>query len=98
MSVSALPAKSSSSSKPEPETTPLSSFVHPPLTPPPTDEKKAFPQIERLIRFFKSRQYGRPVVGGPWTRIQLAVSEYEELERRLGRDKGLGGYVEDKVR
>ncbi|KAJ9634095.1 hypothetical protein H2199_009126 [Coniosporium tulheliwenetii] len=86
MSVPALPAKPSSSSKPESDTTPPSSF------------KKAFPQVERLVRLFKSRRDGRPVLEGPWTRIQLAVSEYEELERRLRRDEGLGGYVEDKVR
>ncbi|KAI9764422.1 MAG: hypothetical protein M1840_008445 [Geoglossum simile] len=77
--------------------TPPSSFVNPPLTPPPTD-KKVFTQVPRVLAFFRERKAGRSVERDPWMVFQLAVGEYDELERRLEQEESLWGFVKDKIR
>jgi hypothetical protein len=76
--------------------TPPSSFAEPPLTPPPTE--KPFAQAHRVVALFKTIQAGAHTRQGPWTEFQLVPGEYEEIERRLGQDEALGGYVKDKIR
>lgn len=77
--------------------TPPSSFIHAPLTPPPTDEK-AFTQAPRIIALFKDLEAGRHAREQPWTEFQLAPGEYNEIERQLRRDESLFGFVKDKIR
>ncbi|KAF2788691.1 hypothetical protein K505DRAFT_366255 [Melanomma pulvis-pyrius CBS 109.77] len=77
--------------------TPPLSFVDPPLTPPPTDEK-TFTQAPRVIALFKDIEAGKSVKQPPWTVLQLARGEYDEIERRLEQDELLCGYVKDKIR
>ncbi|KAF2176017.1 hypothetical protein K469DRAFT_743120 [Zopfia rhizophila CBS 207.26] len=77
--------------------TPPSSFVDAPLTPPPTDEK-AFTKAPRVIALFKDIEAGRLIKQSPWTVFQLAQGEYDEIERRIGQDELLCGYVKDKIR
>jgi hypothetical protein len=77
--------------------TPPSSFESPPLTPPPTD-KKPFAQAHRVIAFFKDIRAGRHIKQQPWTEFLLASGDYDEIERQLGRDEPLSGYVKDKIR
>ncbi|ORY12467.1 hypothetical protein BCR34DRAFT_563855 [Clohesyomyces aquaticus] len=77
--------------------TPPSSFVDPPLTPPPTDER-AYTQASRVIALFKDIEVGKPVTQPPWTEFQLVRGEYDEIERQLDQDKLLCGYVKDKIR
>jgi len=77
-------------------TTPPSSFVDRPLTPPPTVEKQ-FSHVRPVLRLFTDIRAGSHV-RGPWTEFQLAEGEYDEIERRLEKDKALSGYVKDKIR
>ncbi|KAF2729083.1 hypothetical protein EJ04DRAFT_502924 [Polyplosphaeria fusca] len=77
--------------------TPPSSFANDPLTPPPTEERP-FSQAGRIISLFKSIRDGRHSREQPWTEIELAPGEYDEIERQLRRDEALYGYVQDKVR
>jgi hypothetical protein len=77
--------------------TPPSSFVDPPLTPPPTD-KKVFTQVPRILALFRERKAGTYDERNLWTVFQLAVGEYDELERQLKQEESLWGYVEDKIR
>jgi hypothetical protein len=67
------------------------------LTPPPTDEKR-FAQAPQVIALFKDIRAGRHTKQPPWTEFQLAPGEYDEIERQLGRDEALLGYVKDKTR
>ncbi|KAF2004129.1 hypothetical protein P154DRAFT_519687 [Amniculicola lignicola CBS 123094] len=76
--------------------TPPSNSADHPLTPPPTDEKP-FSQAQRVITLFKAIQAGRHTKQDPWTEFQLAPGDYDEIERRLGRDEALSGYVKDKI-
>ncbi|KAL9618293.1 MAG: hypothetical protein Q9160_007004 [Pyrenula sp. 1 TL-2023] len=79
--------------------TPPQSFTSSPLTPPSTDEKgKAFKQTSRVIALFKGRELGKGTDIIPWTEFQLGPGEYREIERRLGKDKGLLGFVTNKTR
>lgn len=79
--------------------TPPQSFTSSPLTPPSTDEKeKAFEQTSRVIALFKGRELGKGIDIVPWTEFQLVQGEYREIERRLGQDKGLLGFVKNKTR
>ena len=77
--------------------TPPSSFIHAPLTPPPTDAK-LFIQAPRVIALFKDIEAGRHAGRQPWTEFQLAPGEYDEIERRLEREESLFGFVKDKIR
>ncbi|KAK5011711.1 hypothetical protein BJ546DRAFT_690914 [Cryomyces antarcticus] len=77
--------------------TPPSSFVNPPLTPPPTGEK-AFVQAARVVQLFRDRKAGRPIRLDPWTRFQLIPGEYSEIQSRIERDESLRGYTRDKIR
>ncbi|KAI9770858.1 MAG: hypothetical protein M1839_003021 [Geoglossum umbratile] len=77
--------------------TPPSSFVDPPLTPPPTD-KKVFTQVPRVLALFREIQAGRPIERHPWTVFQLTLGEYDEIERQLEREESLWGFVKDKIR
>jgi len=81
----------------EQHTTPPSSFVDPPLTPPPTD-KKVFTQVPRVLALFRARKAGRHVEQDPWTVFQLALGEYDELECRLKQEESLWEYVQHKIR
>ncbi|KAI9759545.1 MAG: hypothetical protein M1840_003257 [Geoglossum simile] len=74
-----------------------SSFVGPPLTPPPTD-KKPFTQASRVIALFKLIEAGRHIGQHPWTEFQLTRGEYDEIEHRLEQDEWLWGFVKDKIR
>jgi hypothetical protein len=78
-------------------TTPPTSFEKQPLTPPPTEEKP-FSQAQRVIALLKAIRAGRHIKHGPWTEFQLVPGEYDEIERQLGRDEALLGYVKDKIR
>jgi hypothetical protein len=76
--------------------TPPSSFRGTPLTPPPTDEK-AFTPVTRVLAIFRGIKAGgfkSPL----WIVIQLALGEYDEIERRLKQEESLWGYVKDKIR
>ncbi|KAH7061024.1 hypothetical protein BKA63DRAFT_573496 [Paraphoma chrysanthemicola] len=76
--------------------TPPSSFAGHPLTPPPTDEK-SFTQAQRVIALFRAIQAGKHTKQGPWVEFQLVPGGYDEIERQLGRQKALLGYVKDKI-
>ncbi|KAK4996010.1 hypothetical protein LTR66_004285 [Elasticomyces elasticus] len=88
---------SQNTSKDQQRITPPSSFVNPPLTPPPTKEK-AFVQVARVLQLFRDRKAGRPTRRDPWTRFQLASGEYDDIQRQIERDESLHGYIEDKIR
>ena len=51
-----------------------------------------------MIALFKDIRAGRHTKQGPWTEFQLAPGEYDEIERQLGRDEALSGYIKDKTR
>ncbi|KAK5012936.1 hypothetical protein LTR16_001959 [Cryomyces antarcticus] len=72
------------------------SYVNPPLTPP-TSDTSSF-QVARVLRLFRSRQDGRLITKQPWTQIQLAPGEYEDIERRIEEDESFHAYVENKIR
>ncbi|KAI9770759.1 MAG: hypothetical protein M1840_003009 [Geoglossum simile] len=76
--------------------TPPSSFVDPPLTPPPTD-KKIFTQVPRVLTLFRERKAGTYGERDSWAVFRLAIGEYDELERQLEREESLWGYVKDKI-
>ena len=78
-------------------TTPPTSFAKHPWTPPPTDEKP-FPQAQRVIALLKAIRAGNHTKQEPWIEFKLASGEYDEIERQLGRDEALSGYVKDKIR
>jgi hypothetical protein len=67
------------------------------LTPPQTDEKP-FAQVHRVIALFKEIRAGKHIKRDPWTEFQLSKGEYDEIQRQLGRDEDLSGYVKDKIR
>ncbi|KAF2181492.1 hypothetical protein K469DRAFT_691976 [Zopfia rhizophila CBS 207.26] len=79
------------------QVTPPSSFINPPLTPPPTD-KKPFAQARRVIALFKDIQAGKNTKQDPWAEFQLVPGDYDEIERLLSHDKALSGFVKDKLR
>ncbi|KAK4981952.1 hypothetical protein LTR66_009577 [Elasticomyces elasticus] len=90
MSVAKVPLKPS-------YTIPPTSYVNPPLTPPSTSDISSS-QVARVLRLFRSRQDGRPITEEPWTQIQLAPGEYEDIERRMKEDELFHAYVENKIR
>lgn len=62
----------------------------------PTDEKP-FGQTHRVLALFKAIEAGRHATQVPSTAFRLA-REYEEIERQLGRDEEMAGFVEAKIR
>ncbi|KAK4978308.1 hypothetical protein LTR66_008755 [Elasticomyces elasticus] len=76
---------------------PSTSYVNPPLTPPPTSDKSSS-HVARVLRLFRSCQDGRPITKEPWTQIQLAPGKYEDIERRIEEDESIHAYVENKIR
>jgi hypothetical protein len=78
------------------QTTPPSSFVDAPLTPPPTN--KSYVQAHRVIALFATIQAGGQIRQEPWREFRLGPGEYDEIERQLRQDEPLWGYVKDKIR
>ncbi|EOA82634.1 hypothetical protein ACJQWK_04790 [Exserohilum turcicum] len=77
--------------------TPPSSFVNIPLTPPPTNEKPDT-QADRVITLFREIQAGKHSNQDPWTEIQLKPGDIDKLERLLKQNEELQGFVKDKIR
>ena len=77
--------------------TPPESFIEPPLTPPPTDEKP-YTQAARVIALFNEIKAGSYIRETPWLVFQLQRGEFDEIEHLLEQDQSLWGFVQDKIR
>ena len=75
--------------------TPPSSVAGWPLTPPATHEKP-FAQAHRAIALFEAIR-ARGHIQGPWIESQLAAGDYDEIERQLGQDEALSGYIKART-
>jgi len=74
--------------------TPPGSFTNPPLTPPPTDEKKKrVPLVEEI----KKRKDGEGSTEA-WIEYRLDEKGYKELFQLLESDESLWGFVRHKLR
>lgn len=50
-----------------------------------------------VIALFEEIQARKHLKRDAWTEYQLSAREYDEIERRLRRDRDLSGYVKDKI-
>jgi hypothetical protein len=91
--MSTLPTLSSR----EKDITPPSSTTDAPLTPPLTDEKPAT-KVHQVLSLFYAIKAGRRTGPNPWKEFQLGPGEYAQIEREIGRDDSLSGYIKDKLR
>ncbi len=62
------------------------------------DRREALPASPTSYRAFETIQAPRHTKQDPRTEFQLAPGEYDEIERQLGRDEALSGYVKEKIR
>ena len=77
--------------------TPPGSFLDPPLTPPPTEEKELSRSARAVLDCLELHRAGRRPLE-PWWQHRLIPDDYREVLRVLDGDECLRGYVEDKVR
>ena len=62
------------------------------------DRREARPASPTSHCAFETIRAARHTKQDPWTESQLAPGEYGEIERQLGRDEALSGYVKGKIR
>ncbi|KAJ5801685.1 uncharacterized protein N7518_003753 [Penicillium psychrosexuale] len=79
------------------EITPSGSFLNPPLTPPPTEEKRLSRSTQAVLDCLELHRAGQRPPESWWQR-RLTADDYSEVLRMLEGDQSLYGYVEDKVR
>lgn len=80
----------------ETEITPPGSFLEPPLTPPPTEEKPLSRSAQSVLNCFHLHRAGhRPQF---WWEHRLVWKDYTEVLSVLNGDYSLRDYVEDKLR
>ncbi|KAF8848423.1 hypothetical protein BDZ45DRAFT_732937 [Acephala macrosclerotiorum] len=104
--ISFLPAASIAMNIPSPTTnstpfieTPPESFIHAPLTPPPTDPKPSTRALQ-VLSVLRNLKDGRsnPILDQPWHAIRLQPGGYKEVQKLVEADGALSIYVNNKVR